>query len=120
MQHLASVTRARFSPADRQNNHSIGQKCSFLDVVGDKDHGFASALPDSDQTCLQVFARDYIDGTERFIHQQNIRLVGKCASDARPLCLTSRQLTWPTMSKVGKPGQKQDVFDLPRGIVACQ
>jgi hypothetical protein len=50
-------------------------------TVGDEEHGDAEAVPQGTDQVLQIGPRLRVDGGERFVHHQDLRLVGDGAGD---------------------------------------
>ncbi|OJV02810.1 MAG: hypothetical protein BGO06_14725 [Shinella sp. 65-6] len=51
----------------------------------DEDHGQLFPLPDAREQFLHLHAGQRVQGAERLVHQQQLRLVGKRAGDGDPL-----------------------------------
>ena len=92
-----------------QHDDAIGEVGRLLDVVRHEQDGLARRLPDSGELVLQAFARDGVEGGERFVHQQHFGLDGKRARQRHPLPLTARELMRPAPGEVGKAHDAQGV-----------
>jgi hypothetical protein len=70
-----------------EDNYLIGKKHGFADIMGDKQHGLASARPDLGQLDLQFFAGLGIDRSERLVEKQNIGVDREGACEVGTLLL---------------------------------
>src|SRR5580698_2918257 len=75
------------------NQHAVGQQHGLLDRMRDKDRGNAGARPYLQQFALQLLACQCIERSERFIHQENVGVVGQHTRDRDALFHAARKLT---------------------------
>ena len=63
--------------AGAEHRHALAEVDGFVDAVGDEDDGLARGLPDPQQLVLELFAGLGVQGGERLVHQQDVRLIGE-------------------------------------------
>ena len=76
-------------PALAQNSDVASKLEGLVDVMGDEHNSLAHFFLNTQKLELQIIAHQGIKGGESFVHQQNIRIVCKCAGDSHPLLHTS-------------------------------
>jgi hypothetical protein len=62
--------------------------------VSDEDHGGVVLSLDFQEEIEYGSLNRDVQGTDRFIAQDKIRMCGKCASDSNALFLTAAELSW--------------------------
>lgn len=78
--------------AGRENHHLVTEQECLINVMGDKDDGFSEFPLESKQLFLQLGANDRVNCAEGLIHEQDVRIRGKCSGDTDSLLLASREL----------------------------
>lgn len=73
---------------------AIGQEQGFVDVVGDQHRSRAVVGGDTLQQGLHIAARDFVQGAEGLIKQQDFGLTHQGSGQRGALCHTARQLRW--------------------------
>ncbi|MNF85481.1 hypothetical protein D3C84_678770 [compost metagenome] len=76
--------------------------------MGDEHHGGADARPDIQQQFLHVQAGQGVEGTERFVHQQQARTIDQHPGDFHPLLHAAGKLIRPSLGKAFKAHQRED------------
>ena len=71
---------------------AVAEADRFLHVVGDQQDGGGELALDRLEVVLRLGADQRVEGAERFVHQQQLRLGGERARDAHALLLSARQL----------------------------
>ncbi len=74
-----------------------------------KKTDLSGLAPDLQDQLLRLFARQRVEGAERFVHQQDLRIAGQGAGDADALLHPARQLVDRRVLEPVQP-QKADVF----------
>ncbi len=69
----------------------VAKMHSFFHVVGDQDDGCAEPFLDRQQILLRLVADHRIEGSERLVHEQHVRLGGECTRNADTLLLAARK-----------------------------
>ena len=98
-----------------QQTDSIPDHHRLVDIVRDEDHRLAHRPLDADEFLLQALARDPVDCTERFIHQQDGRIRGQRARETDPLPLPAGKLVRVTVAILG--GRQADKLEQLLGPV---
>ncbi|MCY1415269.1 hypothetical protein D9M71_307450 [compost metagenome] len=83
-----------------EDGDALGQAHGFFLVVGHVDDGDAQAPVQLAQFVLQVFAQFFVQGAERFVHQQDAWLVHQRPGDGHALLLAAGQLRWAAMGEL--------------------
>lgn len=78
--------------AGRQNHYLVSQQEGLVNIVGNKDNGLVEFSLESKQFFLQLGANDRVNRAEGLIHEQDVRVRGKCPGDTDSLLLASREL----------------------------
>src|SRR5690606_12228855 len=80
-QHLLDATRPR-----SHDDHSVRQKNRFSDTVSHEYDRLSRALPNALQVELKLLARERIQCTKWFVHEEQRRIVDQCTAygDALP------------------------------------
>ena len=94
----------RWSIADRLS------EIRFVQIVRNKKYGFSRASMDIEKLRLQGLAGLSIERTERFIHQQHLRIDGKRARDADALLHTAGKLVRAPVLRILQPNQMKIFF----------
>ncbi|KQQ94595.1 hypothetical protein ASF62_11030 [Leifsonia sp. Leaf325] len=81
-----------YDPASLDDHNLVGQGECFVDVMSDEQDGLGELAFQSDQFLLQGASHDWIDSTERFVHQQDVRVGRQCSSHPDPLLLSAGEL----------------------------
>src|SRR6266446_3514756 len=76
----------------REDQHAIAQAHSLARVVRDEEDGEAALLPQTLQLLMQEVASDGVESCERLVHQKDVRVLCKCASQRDTLLHAARQL----------------------------
>ena len=101
-----------------EHGHALAQVDGLVDAVGDEDDGLAGGLPDPQEFVLELFAGLGVQGGERFVHQQDVRLVGEAAGDGHALLHAAGQLVRVAVLEARQPHQVE-VFAGLRGAFAA-
>ena len=80
--------------------------------MGDKDEGNAYFLLNVFQFPLHFLAQLEVQRTQRFIQQQNLRLIDQCAGDGNTLLLSAGHLVDTAFFKAAQTYQTQHTLDL--------
>src|SRR6185437_1646529 len=75
-----------------EHDHAVAEQDGLLDRVRDEDHRGRPLLPDAQKLELKNLARLRVDGRERLVHQQHVRLDGECAGKTAALLHAARHL----------------------------
>ena len=100
------VLRAREDVARAEHGHALAQVDGLVDSVGDEDDGLARGLPDPQQFVLQLLPGLGVQGRKRFVHQQDVRLIGEASGDGHALLHTAGQFV---REAVPEPRQSHQV-----------
>src|SRR3954454_4832649 len=84
---LADPAGARAHDGD-----ALPQEDRLVDVVGDEEDRRAGALPDPEQPLLEQLAGLRVEGAERLVHEQHLRLDRQAPRDRDPLLHAAGQL----------------------------
>ena len=74
------------------HRHPVRQENRLIQAVGNKHDGFFVRIPNAQQLTLQGLAGLRVEGGERFVHQQHIRVVGQRAGNRYALAHAAGQL----------------------------
>jgi hypothetical protein len=69
---------------------AIRQTYGFGYIMGDEHGGKAAALPDVLDELLHFDARERVEGSQRFVQKQQIRVMDKSSRKCHPLTLAAR------------------------------
>lgn len=69
----------------RHDDHAIGEINCFGHVVRNVDDGLTGRAPNVCEQPLHLFACQRVEGRERFVHEQNGRIVSESAGDGDTL-----------------------------------
>jgi hypothetical protein len=69
---------------------AIRQTYGFGNIMGDEHCGKAAALPDVLDELLHFDARERVEGAQRFVQKQQIRVMDKSSRKCHPLTLPAR------------------------------
>jgi len=75
--------------AGLQQHNARGEEQSFVQIVCDKNNGFAEAAGERAEFALKLGASDWIKRPKRLVHQQDGRVGGKGAGDSDALALAT-------------------------------
>ena len=78
--------------AGPKNHDLVAEQEGLVDVVGDEHDGLAELALQAQQFTLEFVPHDRVDGAERLVHQQHVRIGDQAAADAHPLLLPAGQL----------------------------
>ena len=81
----------------RQHENAVGHQHRFLDIMGDHQDGLdrhAPLLPKIEQIGAQGLGGKHVEGRERLVHQQDLRLHDESPREADALAHAARQLLW--------------------------
>src|ERR1700747_3139901 len=70
---------------DGHHADPISQQNRLRDIMGDKNHRLARALPDCEQYRMHPASGQGIKRAERLVHEQNFRLDRECPRDLQSL-----------------------------------
>ena len=79
------------SPLAKEDN-AITQQNGLVNVVGDEEDRGAQGLLNATELALEVSADQRVEGSEGFIHQEDVGTVCQCSCDADALALAARKL----------------------------
>ncbi|MCY1238962.1 hypothetical protein D9M72_517260 [compost metagenome] len=80
--------------------------------MGDEDDGFARGLPDPQQFVLELLTGLRVQGRERFVHEQDVRLIGEAPGDGHALFHTTGQFVRVAILEPGQPHEVQELAGL--------
>ena len=83
-------------------DHPIGNRHRFTDVVGHQQHGKTVLLPEPFDQLLHLDAGQGIQCAERFVEQQQTRLVDQRPSQRHALLLATGQCRRPLIRAIGQ------------------
>src|SRR5213593_1026761 len=66
----------------------------LVQAVGHEDHGLARPAPDVEEPLAHEHARLLVEGAERLVHQEDLRVDGERAADRDALLHAPGELTW--------------------------
>src|SRR6516165_2017750 len=101
------VARAREWDCDIQHHlprptaeydDTVRQEDRFTNGVGHEERRLVVALPDIEQSHIELVPRDRVEGGKRLVHQQQLRLVNERPADRHPLPHSARELTRSSMA----------------------
>src|ERR1700723_2249654 len=82
-----------FVPCDTASlnqDNAIRQTYGFGNIMGDEHCGKAAALPDVFDELLHFDTRERVEGAQRFVQKQKIRVMDKSSRKCHPLTLPAR------------------------------
>ena len=79
------------SPLAKEDN-AITQQDGLVNVVGDEEDRGAQGLLNATELALEISADQRVEGSEGFIHQEDIGTVCQRSCDADALALAARKL----------------------------
>src|SRR5215510_4349545 len=106
------------SRARRHHHHSIGQQQRFLDRVSHEENGLAGGRPDLGEFVLHEPPRLGVQRAERFVHQENLRIVRESPGDGDPLLHPAGELFGKRLPERLEAYQVQVPVGDPRALVA--
>ncbi|MNF93199.1 hypothetical protein D3C84_758670 [compost metagenome] len=89
--------------------HPVGNRHRFTDVMGHQQHGEAVLLPEPLDQLLHFNAGQGIQGAQRLIQQQQARLVDQRPGQGHPLLLPAGQRCRPFVGAIRQPYGVQSV-----------
>jgi hypothetical protein len=106
---------ARFKQDDARSKEK-----SFAKIVSDKNDRLSKAARQCAEFTLKLRARDGVERTERFVHQENRRIGGECAGDADALALASGKFAGMAMREFARiEADKVEHLLDARGDASC-
>src|SRR5262249_32119722 len=78
---------------------TVRQEHRFTNGVGHEERSLVVALPDIEQSHIELVPRDRVEGGKRLVHQQQLRFVNERPADRRPLAHSARELTRSSMAR---------------------
>lgn len=99
-------------PAAVHHRDRVGHGHGLLLVVGDVDEGDADLRLDALELQLHLASQLEVEGTERLVEQQDLRVVDERAGDGDPLLLATGELVRLALGEVAELDELQHVVDL--------
>src|SRR5260221_5986589 len=93
----------------REDAHPVGQGDGLLQVVGDEDDGGREGGPQIEQFVFHQGPRLHVEGAERLVHQQDLRLVDKGLSQCPTLAHAARELVRGAVLEPGKSNTRDPI-----------
>jgi hypothetical protein len=93
--------------ARRHHDHPVGEEHRLGDAVRDEQHRLAALVPDPQELEVHRLARHRVERAERFVHQEQRRLVDERAADADALLHAARELAGVLALEAGEPDEPQ-------------
>src|SRR5580765_6725551 len=75
-----------------EDHDLVTEQERLLDVVGDEHDGLAELALQPQQLVLELLAHDRVDGAERLVHEQDVRVADEPAGDPDALLLATGEL----------------------------
>lgn len=94
--------------AVRKHECPIGEQYRLLDVVGDEHHGGGMAVPQPQHEPMDLLLRERVEGTERFVEQEQFGIGGEGSGDGDALPLTAGELSRPRRRPVAETDLVED------------
>ncbi len=88
--------------AGLQDQHPVGQRDGFVDVVGHEQHTEAVLTPEVEQQRAHAQPGQRVERAERLVEQQQVRLGHQRTGQRNPLRLTTGQRQRPHLGAVGE------------------
>ena len=85
-----------------ENQHPVGQRDGFIDIVGHEQHAEAVLAPEVKQQRAHAQPGQRVEGPERLVEQQQVWLGDQRAGQRNPLRLTAGQRQRPHLGAVGE------------------
>ena len=98
--------------AGAEHGDPLAQVHSLVDAVGDEDDGLARGAPDAQEFLLELFPGLGIQRCERFIHEQDVRLVREAPGDGNPLLHAAGKLMGIPVLETGEADELKVVAGL--------
>ena len=92
----------------------VAEQERLVDVVRDEHDGLAELALQSQQLLLQFGAHDRVDGAERLVHEQDVRVDRESPRDADALLLAARELAGVP---IGERAVESDRVEQFEGVV---
>src|SRR5216684_5480525 len=92
-----------------EDAHPVGQGDGLLQIVGDEDHRSLEGAPQLEQFVFHQGARLHVQGAERLVHQQDLRLVDKGLGQRHPLAHAARELVRVAVLETGQPDTRDPI-----------
>ena len=99
-----------------QHADAIGKAQRLLQIVGDEQHRDVERAMQRRDLLLQRLARHAVDGGERFVQQENLRIAGERTRQRDALALAARELIGLARLEAGKMYAGEQL----RGIFAAR
>src|SRR5262245_37460586 len=93
------------------HHDAVREQDGLGNAVRDEEDRLPSLLPDPEQLETHLFARQGVEGPERLVHEQDLRVVDERATDRGPLLHPTGQL--PRM-RVVEPAQPHEANEIQR------
>ncbi len=85
-----------------EHGDAIAHRQRLALIVGDEHEGDADLVLDRFQLDLHLFAQFQIQGTERFVEEQHLRVVDQCSGQGDALALATAELIRSALAVVGE------------------
>jgi hypothetical protein len=92
-----------------QNDHPVGEKERFLDVVGDQQYSTSLLTPQVEQQPLHRRASQGVESAERLVQEQQVGAMDEGSGQGSALLLPSREHDWPIVLASGEPDRAQQL-----------
>src|SRR5439155_196549 len=80
--------------ARRHDGDPCREEEGLVQAMRHEDHGLACPAPDVEEPFAHEHARLLVEGTERLVHQEDLRVDGERAADRDALLHAPGELTW--------------------------
>src|SRR5215203_4160906 len=90
---------------------AVGKRHRLLDVVGNEEHRRAVLLPQGEKMLVQARPGEGVEGRERLVEEEHLRLGHEGAGDRDPLLLAAGQLARPAAGMLDEPDAGKRVPD---------
>src|SRR6516225_4987672 len=84
------------------HHHAVAEIDRLLDAMRDEQHRGLHPPPDAEQLVLQLLSRLHVDGCERLVHQQYLRVLGESAREPDTLLHAARYLVRVVVLEAGE------------------
>ena len=85
------------------HRHLVTEFQGLAQVVSDEDDGLVDSALQFHQFVLHLAAYERVEGAERLIHQQYLRVLGQGSCEAHPLLHTAAEVVWVVITPTAKP-----------------
>src|SRR5438105_992005 len=97
----------------REQQDAVPDPYRFRDGVGDEEDGEARVLPEAQELLLHLAAGERVEGGERLVHEQDVRLDRHRAGDRHPLLHAAGKLVRERIHEL----RQADLFDGGEGLL---